>query len=331
MKIYWAILIFLVVSCTTPSEPLDVSFYSWKTTWKLSDKEEQLLRDNKSSRLYVRYFDVGLQRGEPFPISPVVFKSIPKQDIVPVVYIKNEVLLNPDTDVKLLADRILAYVEQINKHYGITAPELQLDCDWSLKSKSAFFLLVKEMKTKWTAPLSCTIRLHQVKYAEKTGIPPVDYGVLMYYNMGTISANQVNSIYDRRVAAGYIPSLVKYPLPLKIALPIFSWGVHLRQGKVINLINRLGEEEVTGNSAFRKTENGKFKIEREGHYFGQLFAAGDEIKLESIRPDMLLEMASDLKRYLKHQPTEIIFYDLDQTNIRRYDKDIFQETADRLR
>lgn len=324
-------LIFLAVSCTRPSEPVDVSFYSWKTTWKLSEKEEQLLRDNKSSRLYVRYFDVGLQCGEPFPISAVVFQSMPKQDIVPVVYIKNEVLLNSDTDVKLLADRILTYVKQINKHYGITAAELQLDCDWSLKSKSAFFLLVKELKKKWSGPLSCTIRLHQVKYAEKTGIPPVDYGVLMYYNMSKISANQINSIYDRQVAAGYIPSLVKYPLPLKIALPIFSWGVHLRQGKVINLINRLGEEEVSSASAFRKTEDGKFKIAREGSYFGQLFAAGDEIKLEGIRPDMLLEMASDLKRYLKHQPTEIIFYDLDQTNIRRYDKDIFQETSTRFR
>ncbi|GHE43985.1 hypothetical protein GCM10017764_29130 [Sphingobacterium griseoflavum] len=310
---------------------MDVSFYYWKTSFKPSEAEEQALQDNQSRRIYIRYFDVGLTQGKPFPISAIVFKKIPKQEIVPVVYIKNEVLLSPATDVPLLADRILAYIVQINDHYGVTTPELQLDCDWSLKSKDAFFLLVKELKTKWKGVLSCTIRLHQVKYFEKTGIPPVDYGVLMYYNMGTISANQSNSIYDRNTAKRYISSLAKYPLPLKVALPIFGWGVHLRHGKVVNLINRLEEQEVAALPTSEKTEGGKYKITRAGTYFGQLFALGDEIKLESVDPKMLLEMASDLKKHLTQQPTEIIFYDLDQTNIRRHGKDFFQEIASRFR
>ncbi|TDS11038.1 hypothetical protein [Sphingobacterium paludis] len=331
MKIGWITLIVFFCCCSHPSDLPSVSFYYWKTNLQLGTSEENTLRQNHTGRLYVRYFDVGLQNGEPFPISAILFKTIPKQDIVPVVYIKNEVVLSKNVDMAALAKRIVAYLEQINVHYGIHSKELQLDCDWSLGSKAKFFELVHALKQQRPWRLSCTIRLHQVKYFEKTGVPDVDYGVLMYYNMGQISANQTNSIYDRQTAATYIKSLSKYPLPLNIALPIFSWGVHLRQGKVINLLRKIDETDLRNHPHLQQSGNGIFKIRREGIYFGQLFAAGDEIKLENVAPEDLLEMANDLSRYLREQPDELIFYDLDSTNIDHYDKEIFQQTAHRFR
>jgi len=327
MKIGWIILVVFFCCCASPADPPAVSFYYWKTTFQLGDREESTLQLNSSSRLYIRYFDVGLQNGQPFPISAVLFKTIPKQHIIPVVYIKNEVVLSKSVDIPALAQQIVAYLEQINAHYGIETKELQLDCDWSLGSKANFFELVHALRQQRRWRLSCTIRLHQVKYFEKTGIPDVDYGVLMYYNMGTISANQTNSIYDRQTAASYIKSLGKYPLKLKVALPIFSWGVHLRQGKVINLLNKLQEADLLHHPHLKQSQSGKFKILQEGVYFGQLFAAADEIKLENVSSEMLLEMATDLKQHVREKPNEIIFYDLDSTNVNHYDKEIFQKTA----
>ncbi len=46
-------------------------------------------------------------------------------------------------------------------------------------------------------PLSSTIRLHQIKYRERTGVPPVERGMLMFYNMGQFSADpEARAIFD---------------------------------------------------------------------------------------------------------------------------------------
>ena len=94
--------------------------------------------------------------------------------------------------------------------------------------------MLEAFKKEYRYQLSATIRLHQVKYREETGVPPVDYGVLMYYNMGHISAMGANSIYDRSTALRYLGKLREYPLPLDIALPMFAWGVHSADGQVLN-------------------------------------------------------------------------------------------------
>lgn len=325
-----SILIGFFCGCSPDRSPTDISFYYWKTRFDLRQDEQDLLKQVNSRKIYIRYFDVGLKSGQAFPIGSIVFKDIPQQEIIPVVYIKNEVMLSENVDVAVLAEKITGYIAQINRHYGISSRELQLDCDWTQRSKDKFFQLLKELRSTQRGVLSCTIRLHQVKYAQRTGVPPVDYGVLMYYNMGSLSANQTNSIYDRKTAALYNKSLAHYPLKLKVALPIFSWGIQLRQGKVINLLNRLRVEELQDPSIFRRREDGKFEIIREGSYFGRLFAAGDLIKLENITPGMLTEMADDLNSNLKNKPSEIIFYDLDRSNIEQYEHIIFKEISTRF-
>ncbi len=330
MKVYGLLLLLLICSCKPAQDPPAVSFYYWKTTFKLDPVERTALAENSSEKLYLRYFDVGLSQSKPFPISAIIFKERPTQTIIPVVYIKNEVLLQDNISVSLLAKQISDYIQQINKHQKLTTQELQIDCDWTLTSKARFFALLEALKKLVNGPLSATIRLHQVKYFEKTGIPPVDYGVLMYYNMGKLSPNMTNSIYDSKTAAGYLRSLLVYPLALKIALPIFGWGVHIRQGKVINLLNRLSAEALADTHVFERQTDGKYKILQDGRYFGQLFVAGDLIKLEAIDAPTLDQMATELNKHINNKPTEIIFYDLDQTNIQHYAHDLFQKTAARF-
>jgi len=54
-------------------------------------------------------------------------------------------------------------------------------------------------------------------------VPPVDKGLLMFYNMGKISPdlNARNSIYNRADAEAYLESLPNYRLSLDVALPVF--------------------------------------------------------------------------------------------------------------
>jgi len=193
-----------------------------------------------------------------------------------------------------------------------------------LNSKNQYFEFLKEFKKQTNYDLSATIRLHQIKYFEKTGVPPVDHGVLMYYNMGTIAANDLNSIYDREVALQYISRLSDYPLALDIALPIFSWGVHSREGKIVNVIGGLRAGDFNAISSLKKIKTSTYIVEDEYLYEGRLLQKGDIIKIEEVSEKELLQIANDLTKYLNQKPKEIILYDLNEKNIKSYEKEIFK-------
>ncbi len=91
--------------------------------------------------------------------------------------------------------RLMLWINQINKSVSIKCRALQIDCDWTTKTAPKYFYFLQQIREKLDAHedggtfaslamLSATIRLHQVKYPEKSGMPPVDKGVLMFYNMG---------------------------------------------------------------------------------------------------------------------------------------------------
>lgn len=57
-----------------------------------------------------------------------------------------------------------------------------------------------------------------VKYAQKTGIPPVDEVTLMYYNMSSVQDMKTyNSILDNTEGEKYIKGAIEYPLHINIA------------------------------------------------------------------------------------------------------------------
>lgn len=325
MKKWLTILIFFIVlSCSKP-EPIPVSFYYWRTSFQLTDLEKEYINELKVNKLYIRYFDVALNNSALVPVTSIVFnEKIQKIEIVPVIYIKNEVFLQ-NTDTKDLVQKIYNYIAQINNKNGFRTNEIQFDCDWSLKSKQNYFQFLADFK-KLHPELSATIRLHQIKYPEKAGIPDVDKGVLMYYNMGVISSGDNNSIYDRSVAQRYIKSLQNYSLPLNIALPVFSWGVHIRDNKVVNLIGGLSNNDLQKHP-FEKVSENRYRVIEDFIYQGRYLAKNDVVKIEEPSAEQLKEMMKDLKNHLKKKPNEIIFYDLNEKNVTKYEKETFKTVS----
>lgn len=327
MKKIWLLmlLVTLLVACSAKTEKISTAFYFWRTTFSLTETEQQYLKDLDVKKLYIRYFDVALQNNEAIPVAPVVFNQKPSSyNIVPVVYIKNEVFLQNGADDSL-AVKVYNYIQQINKSANVSVNEIQFDCDWSLKSKQNYFQFIEEFK-KLHPNLSATIRLHQIKYPEKTGIPSVKTGVLMYYNMGVINYGDDNSIYSQKTAKNYINSLQNYNLPLNIALPIFSWGVHVRSNQVTNLIGGLRVNDLKGNQ-FEKISENRFKVLKDVVFKGRYLAKDDEIKIEAVSADQLKEMMHDIKKNSKHKPNEIIFYDLNENNLKAYEKEDFKTVS----
>ena len=218
-------------------------------------------------------------------------------------------------------------VEEINAKNKIVSQEIQIDCDWTLESKGNYLKFIERFKKLSHKKLSATIRLHQVKYFKKTKIPNVDSGVLMYYNMGSIAPDAKNSIYSSKIAEKYLKSLKKYPLHLDFALPIYSWGVHIRDGKVIGLRSKLNVSELKKDKNFEQIDAIFFKVKKSNYKNGVFYEENDKLKIEAISAEDLKEMAQELDENLAQTPNEIIFYDLDEFNINTYEKNIFKQVV----
>ena len=324
------ILFFLLFSCDQERRPV-ISFYYWKTIFRLSPKEKNTLNENNVQKLYIRYFDIDLNpvTQQPLPRSPIRFADKTNAfEIIPVVYIKNNVMLDPKLNVLDLAQKTNSFIQQINLKNKVQIHEIQIDCDWTLNSKDNYLRFIDAFKKVSNKKLSATVRLHQIKYFEKTKIPNVDRGVLMYYNMGKIAPDSLNSICDRNIANRYLSSLKNYPLPIDIALPIYSWGIHIRDGKIIGLRNKIDANNLKNNSSFVLTKNNWFTVRISNFQNGVFYKKNDQLKLETISTSNLLEMVKDLKENINQNPKEIIFYDLDEFNLKNYEKGFFEKIID---
>jgi hypothetical protein len=320
---------FLLISCSENNKPI-ISFYYWKTIFKLSEAEKEILRENNVRKIYIRYFDIDLHPKDtnPIPLTPIRFQEMMNGfDVVPVVYIKNKVMLKPNLDLEDLAKKTIGLINEINSKNKIFSKEIQIDCDWTLTSKDNYLKFIEVFKKLSKKKLSATIRLHQIKYFRKTKIPNVDSGVLMYYNMGTITADSSNSVYDKKVADRYLKSLKKYPLHLDFALPIYSWAVHIRNQKVVGLRSKLNFSELKNDTNYVQTSSVFFKVKHANYKNGIFYEENDKLKIEAISSEDLIEMAKDLSDNSPQKPNEIIFYDLDEFNIKNYEKNIFEEVV----
>lgn len=233
-------LVFMACNSSAP-KPLEPAFFCWETTLKINDAEQQLIDSLACKYLYVKILDIG-KNAESGAIEPYALTEIPdtldlaRFKIIPTVFITNEVFQNiSSTQIDWLTDKIAATVQRIGK-----TEALLFDCDWSATTQQAFFQFLKKMREKGSknTKIDATIRLHQYKFPQKTGVPPVDRGMLMFYNTGDVDEeSDHNSIFHPEDALKYLNGAPEnYPLPLDLALPLFSWGLVFREGELWKII-----------------------------------------------------------------------------------------------
>jgi hypothetical protein len=325
---------FCLNACEKDKAPKTMSFYYWRTAYSPDSIEVQTARANNVHTLYLRYFDVdwGGTDTAPTPVATVQFNASPTNfTIIPVIFLRNRVFQKLDSGkIDNLVTRIIGLVSRISTVIHSTPPEIQFDCDWTETTKDNYFRFLRHYQAASSMSVSCTIRLHQVKYPDRTGLPPVDHGVLMFYNMGNIDAGQGNSIYDRTIAHRYTPSLRSYPLQLDLALPIFSWGLQVRNGKVIQLLDKMNAAAFEKDTNFVRNGTRGFSARQACFRGGYYFQENDAVKIESVSKDELLEIVSEVNRHSNHRIRNVIFYDLDSQNLLRYDKSVFHEILDRI-
>lgn len=285
------LLVFSIFKIYNSEEKYQFSYYFWESSYN---------NNIENSKAYIKFLDISYSNR-----LEIIKTSLPKElknnNIIPVVYITNKTMQN--ISYLELSKKILALLDS----YKLNFDEIQIDCDWSLSTRENLFLLLKELKKTSNKTLSTTIRLHQIKYFDKTGVPPVDYGVLMYYNMSDIkNFNTKNYILDNNVAKNYHYNFDKYPLKLKLALPLYSQAVQFRDNKIINLIENVTKDDFNQN--FQKLEDNKYLVLKSNYFKGQYIYKGDILRFEFVEDKELKKAFDDFKKLSKNHFKEIIFY-----------------------
>jgi len=331
MKPLPVVLLFMLLNFSCAKErKVHTSFYYWNTVFELSEADKNLLASTMSRTIYLRCFDVDWipEMNGAFPVAPVSFVSSVPPDVavIPVIYVTNKSLLNlNESEIPVLAKNIRNKLNDVLGKNVSVFNELQLDCDWTISTREKYFLLLNELKRLQPGLLlSATIRLHQVKYYKKTGIPPVDRGMLMYYNMGKLNELATeNSIYDAKDAAGYLETVDDYPLKLDIALPAFSWAVHFKNGKINGLINNLTAVEIRKSGLFKEYDKTHFRAIAGTFFKGSYFRAGDQLRIEEINAETCMKAAEQIEPYLAGTEINLAFYQLKSVTENNYEiKDI---------
>ena len=336
-RIYWLLLPLIALSCSRSQDISDSdttrSFYYWKSTFQMEHEDTRMLDSLQISKLYIRFFDVKPHSvHKAVPVAPITFKSdIPYGiDYVPTVFITNETLKGISIeDARELARKIYLKICNIQSENALpNFNEIQIDCDWTKSTRAKYFALLSSLKGKEKLEtVSATIRLHQVKYKEECGIPPVDRGTLMYYNMGKISDPETtNSIIDNEEGSKYIDRKSTYPVPLDLALPMYSWGVLFRDGKIKSILHGLTRDEMTHAPYLdllnyeENVHSREYEVAYDHVFHDQYLREGDRVRLEDVHPEVLRDARKVLKPlFRKGKPYTLTLYHWQSESAQRYE------------
>ena len=334
----WPIIIVgLFNSCENKQREVIPSIYHWKQTFILTESEKSKLAENNIHKIYVRYFDIKLMNGKDIlPVSSIKFEDKIDTNLVliPVVYIENDIFAKlQKRGLDTLARKLVNRIRDIESKNGLNSyQEIQIDCDWTAGTKDAYFnflILIKSMIGD--AKLSCTLRLHQFKYAQKTGIPPVDEVTLMYYNMSRVQDMKTyNSILDNTEGEKYIKGAIEYPLHINIALPLFSWGVLFQNGSLSALLPGLNDADLINMGAKLITGNQSYRFEKDTLLQDKFIRKGDILRLEEITFKELKRAAEICVSIVPKDQNSIniTFYHLDSVQLHSYDVHQFKKILD---
>lgn len=345
---FFPIYILLIVSfCSCKQRQVDKAYYFWRSE-SATGAERYFLKQENIRKLYVRILDVdwnGVQG--PIPVNTgymesinndlKVYDSFPVQ-IVPVVFITNKTFEHIDTNelgqlAKRIARRCLPSWDSVDIRYeknhlfeyrgGPVRPkEIQIDCDWTVKTAPAYFSFLKQLKQLLPADsikLSATVRLHQYKYPQKTGVPPVDRGMLMVYNISDPKQyTRNNSIFEESKARPYFNHAKTYPLPLDMALPAWSWCIVFRNRQFYQIENSLAEKDLKAQSFLQPAGDHFYRVTADTVYHDLFLRPGDEIKAEGIDEKALQQAAALAKKAVNTDHFTVTLFELSEKELKQY-------------
>lgn len=288
-------------SCGTEVPQPEYAFYHWET---YLDPPAEPIRSWKAERLYVKVFDVSWTEGRAEPSAELVTGGAVAVELVPVVFITNEVF---EHDPRNLAENILTLLSNLFPH---PYTEVQIDCDWTAGTRETYFAFLRELSQLTEATLSCTVRLHQYRDRTRQGIPPVDRAVLMAYNTGDLSQWETeNSIVDRQTINGYVRNQPPYPVPLDLAVATYDWAAVYRRGKLVYLINEPALPPLEDSTYFARLTPLRYRVDSATYYENIYLYKDDLLRREVADTALAMRVINDLwPQVATAESRYVIFY-----------------------
>ena len=323
------VIILACAACNDPSEKeikTGKAFYHWKSVFNPTTYEKDALSSLDVKTLYIKFFDVDWDNNSnrPLPVAQISIKDTgylqKDMQIIPVVFITNSCIRHLDSlQADALGEKIVALVNATCVPYRLHYLELQMDCDWTEQTREPYFTLLRSIKRQQPSKiLSATIRLYQVKYRGKTGVPPADRGMLMAYNMGNLKdPSSANSILDNKELKKYISGLSSYPLPLDVALPLFEWKVLFRKDSYAGLIENLPDTQLN-DAAFTTISANRYQVTKDTVLNGYSFNKGDVVRKETSDYGELLAAEKILAKNVSGTQCRIALFHLDSLILKKY-------------
>jgi len=326
------IIFYLIIfsSCQQhPKRTVNRGFYYWKTNVNISGYEQSVLDSVQPQFLYIRFFDVDISADKKSvkPLAIVNFAKDfhTKSSIIPVVFITTRALNAMSRSTLDFYAKNISILLKNKMPDGQEQPkEIQIDCDWNEHNKDLYFTLLKKLKAQpyfRHKILSATIRLHQIKYRSKNGIPPVDKGLLMVYNMDPLTDIHVrNSIISLKTAKQYLFSLNHYPIPLDMALPIYSWTLlfNRQNGYLRGILRNIRQSDLQNKAIFKRKNGNRFQILTDTVYKGYSLKQGDVIRYEHADFQTVNSVAQYLSSQLDTNNIRVSLYHCDSLNFRNF-------------
>ncbi|MBR5102229.1 MAG: hypothetical protein IK092_03825, partial [Muribaculaceae bacterium] len=291
--------------------------------------------DHNVGKMYVRFFDIVLDnataKSKPNATLNLVDEHSPFPagvEIIPTVFIVNDCFA---ADTAAMAERVVKRVLQMCETHSIAnVNEIQIDCDWTAKTQSAYFAFLEAVKHELgerNMKLSVTIRLHQLTM----DVPPAHYGVLMMYNTGDArDYNIKNPILDYAQVKPYIKNAKNYDLPLCVAYPNFSWNL-LFKGKEFKAI--LYDADLTDSTLYRRVDDYHYvavahrdmPMSANDTDFGVVVNPGDSVLVREVPLSTIVKIHDELSAMREGINDQVIIYDLNSKNLNRYNHEDYEK------
>ena len=276
------------------------AFYIWANSVEDMRQEEKTnLERLAADKIYLKLFEV--EKNDVYGIFPTAktqlynIEELNGLEIIPTVYVRNEVFKqSSQKELAAFADNLNFLVhKKIGERFGNNTQglhEIQIDCDWTESTQKSYFAFLEELKRISGLEISATLRLYAYKFPGKMGVLPVDRAMLMCYNLLSVHQSaQRNSILDLQELEKYLAGAKKYPVPLDVALPLYS-AMHVYQNN--SYVATLYHEKQPDEKLLEQEKKLWHRVREDRLVEGLYLRKGDKVKYEKTSPELLLRAIS---------------------------------------
>jgi hypothetical protein len=322
LSLLFAIATFLLTACS--SRLVEPVFYFWHDQWELPAAGQQYFDTLGTEHLYVRFFDVEWdeQRQRAIPIRSLRIPHPPRGlQIVPVVYISEKVIgsIGEENNLRLaqlIHERILRIAD------ALPLSRVQVDCNWDAETEDTYFRLLESLQAEFGPQgpkLSVCLYPHHILPQNGLGIPPAASGMLMLFEIDKLQVISAgNTICDPDLLRPSVLAVEGYPLPLDLALPIFNWGLVIRNQQPVSLMRHLHLSHLEDRQRFEVVNAYFYRVLEDTYLDGVFLFKNDLIRVESLNPDQLRDIIKPLAPYLRKDSLQLGFYHFDLNSMSEY-------------